>query len=229
MSPERHARPRILNPTVRLGDLPAFLRRHLGGALKTEREFERMEAYLSHLVRWNQKINLTGAKTLEELAQRHVAESLAALPLLPVGPLAAADVGSGAGLPGIPLKIARPDIHLFLVERQHKKAVFLRQAVLEAGLEHAEVVEEPWESWSTSGKAPHLDCVVSRAALDLSLLLDGALRLLRPGGRILLFLGRDKAQALANGRISGTAMLWKGEMLLPGSERRYLVHLEIPA
>jgi 16S rRNA (guanine527-N7)-methyltransferase len=220
----------MLSLSAQLGDLPGLLRRQIRARalLESDRQLEQMEAYLGLLVHWNESINLTGARTLDELVQRHVGESLAALPLLPNGPLAVADAGSGAGFPGLPLRIARPDLRLFLVERQHKKAVFLRQAALEAGLDQVEVVEEPWESWSAAGSAARLDCVLSRAALDLEVLLQGANRLLRPAGRVLLFLGQEKARPLAESPVLGGSLLWKAESLLPGSERRYLVHLEKP-
>jgi 16S rRNA (guanine527-N7)-methyltransferase len=233
LAPNRHGRARIVSLSASQGDLSKLLQRRLGNLLDSSVKLHQVEVFVRLLVRWNARVNLVGARTIDELIERHLAESLAALALLPLGSLALADVGSGAGLPGIPLKIARPGMRLYLVERQQKKAVFLRQAAREIGLQNVHVVEETWETWCRSDSAPQLDGVVSRAALDPELLISAALPLLGPGGLILLFLGREKAEALEKYRGEATqpgvaALRWMGASLLPGSRGRFLVHLQRP-
>lgn len=85
-------------------------------------------AHYELLSRWNRSLNLTKVRSLSEIIRFHYCESLALSRILPTGHLRIADVGSGAGFPGIPLAIARPDCAICLIESHHRKAVFLREA-----------------------------------------------------------------------------------------------------
>src|SRR5271167_1724775 len=94
-----------------------------------------LEAYLDLLLRWNARINLTAVRDPEQIVTRHFGESLFAARILrddgaftPL-PVSLADVGSGAGFPGIPIKLFVPEIHLTLIESQNKKATFLKEAI----------------------------------------------------------------------------------------------------
>ncbi len=93
-----------------------------------------LEAFLALLLRWNVRMNLTAARDAETIVHRHFAESLFAAEHVPAGAVTLLDFGSGAGLPGIPIAIARPDITVTLAESQGKKAAFLREAVRTLGL-----------------------------------------------------------------------------------------------
>jgi 16S rRNA (guanine527-N7)-methyltransferase len=91
-------------------------------------QVEALEAHYELLTRWNRRINLTAIRTLEEAVERHYAESLFLAAHLPPGPLRVADVGSGAGFPGVPVAVLRPDCAVTLIESHQRKAVFLREA-----------------------------------------------------------------------------------------------------
>jgi 16S rRNA (guanine527-N7)-methyltransferase len=108
------------------------LRRHLGPDYPlNEWQGARLEAHYALLMKWNQRINLTAVRDVEELVVHHYCESIALGSILPFGKLRVMDVGSGAGFPGIPFAIARPDCTVLLVESDGRKAVFLKEATLE--------------------------------------------------------------------------------------------------
>jgi 16S rRNA (guanine527-N7)-methyltransferase len=133
----------------------------LGIAIPQETQ-TRLLQYLALLQKWNQVHNLTAVREPETMLVRHVLESLSILPHV-TGPRVA-DVGSGAGLPGIPLAFARPEWRIVLIESIHKKAVFLQQARIELKLENVEVAAERVENYHP---ASGFSSVVSRAFSDL--------------------------------------------------------------
>lgn len=94
----------------------------------TNLQLDQLEAHYNLLQRWNQRMNLTRILTLDDVVRLHYCESLFLGTMLPTGNLSIADVGSGAGFPGIPLAILRPTSHLTLIESHHRKAVFLHEA-----------------------------------------------------------------------------------------------------
>jgi 16S rRNA (guanine527-N7)-methyltransferase len=122
----------------------------------------RLLQYLALIQKWNRVHNLTALREPETMLVRHVLDSLSILPHI-TGPRVA-DVGSGAGLPGIPLALARPECRVVLIESIHKKAVFLQQARIELKLENIEVVAERVEHYHP---VAFFDSVVSRAFSDL--------------------------------------------------------------
>jgi len=130
---------------------------------------ERLLRYMSLLQKWNRVYNLTAIREPARLVSHHLLDSLAVVPHLSGSTVA--DIGSGAGLPGIPIAISRPDWRVFLVESNHKKGAFLRQAVIELGLENAIVVIARAEAWRPE---PTLQIAISRAFSDLSGFVDAA-------------------------------------------------------
>src|ERR1041384_4020535 len=94
----------------------------------TSGQLDQLEAHYRLLIRWNPRLNLTRITSVEEAARLHYCESLFAGYLLPRGSLRIADVGSGAGFPGIPIAILRPECSVTLVESHQRKSVFLREA-----------------------------------------------------------------------------------------------------
>lgn len=133
----------------------------LGLALSQETQ-TRLLQYLALIGKWNQVHNLTAIREPETMLVRHLLDSLSILPCI-AGPRIV-DVGSGAGLPGIPLALARPDWHVVLLESNHKKTVFLQQVRIELELKNVEVAAERAENFrSTDG----FDTVISRAFSDL--------------------------------------------------------------
>ena len=134
----------------------------LGLTLSSEIQARLLE-FLALIQKWNQVHNLTSVRSPETMLVRHLLDSLAVLPY--IGGARIADVGSGAGLPGIPLALARPDWHVALIESNHKKAVFLEQVRIELKLKNVEVVAERVESFHPKHE---FDIVISRAFSDLA-------------------------------------------------------------
>lgn len=122
----------------------------------------RLLQYLALIQKWNRVHNLTSVRKPETMLIRHILDSLAIVPHIR-GPRIV-DVGSGAGLPGIPLALARPEWQLVLVESNHKKATFLRQARIELQLQNVEIAAARIEDFHEGT----FDTVVSRAFSDLA-------------------------------------------------------------
>ena len=166
----------------------------LGLALPRETQ-TRMLQYLALIRKWNQVHNLTAVREPEAMLVRHLLDSLAILPHV-AGPRIA-DVGSGAGLPGIPLALARPEWRVTLVETNHKKTAFLQQARIELDLKNVEVMTERVENFHP---ADGFDVVISRAFSDLADFAGLAGHLCAPGnggGRLVAMKGVYPHEELA--------------------------------
>jgi 16S rRNA (guanine527-N7)-methyltransferase len=150
----------------------------LGLKLRAD-ELAKFERYLDLLEKWNRVYNLTAIRSRERMVTHHLLDSLAILPHVK-GPRVL-DVGSGAGLPGIPLAIANADLRVTVLDSNHKKTAFLHQAVAELGLKNAAVEAERVESWRTSAR---FETIVSRAFSELGEFVAASDRLLAPGGII---------------------------------------------
>lgn len=147
------------------------------------------EHYLSYvdlLVRWNRAYNLSGIRDPARMMTHHVLDSLALLPHL--HGTRCLDVGSGAGLPGLMLALARPDTQWTLLDSNGKKVRFLNQCVRDLGSANVEVVQARIESWAPP--AP-FDTIVSRAFGPLAEFFDAAAPLLAAGGVLLAMKGPD--------------------------------------
>ncbi|HTY12673.1 MAG TPA: 16S rRNA (guanine(527)-N(7))-methyltransferase RsmG [Candidatus Omnitrophota bacterium] len=140
------------------------------------------EVYLHELIEWNNKFNLTSVTDPEEIKVRHFEDSLSVLQAIDLKDESVADVGAGAGFPGIPLKIVRPGIRLTLIEATRKKVDFLKHLIKKLGLD-VEVVwgraEELAKDAKYKGK---FDVVVSRAVAKLPDLAGYCIPLLKKGG-----------------------------------------------
>jgi 16S rRNA (guanine527-N7)-methyltransferase len=148
----------------------------LGLSLASEKE-NNMLIYINILKKWNQVYNLTAIRQPEKMVSAHLLDSLAIVPHVQGRRLL--DVGSGAGLPGIPVAIAKPACDVTLLDSNHKKAAFLRQAVAELRLKNVNVVCERAETWHP---AERFDCIMSRALSELSEFISLTKHLLAPGG-----------------------------------------------
>ena len=141
--------------------------------------------YLALLEKWNRTYNLTAIRDPREMVGKHLLDSLAMH--ASVAEIAArggslADLGTGAGLPGIPLAIAHPGLQVALVESNGKKARFMREAVRTLGLGNARVVESRIEAFDAPGA---FDAITARALATLPLILELGGHLLEPGGVLL--------------------------------------------
>jgi 16S rRNA (guanine527-N7)-methyltransferase len=153
---------------------------------------EKLIDYLTLLSKWNRVYNLTAIREPERMLRQHLLDSLAVLPHIEGNSIV--DVGSGAGLPGIPLAIARPQFRVTLVESNHKKSAFLRQAVIELALPNVEVRDERAEA--VEPRACY-DVVIARAFSDLAELATLAGPLCRPGGMLVAMKGVHPYEELA--------------------------------
>ena len=133
----------------------------LGLELSAE-QIDRLNQYLALLNKWNKTYNLTAVRETERMVAYHVLDSLSALPH--IQGVRVLDVGSGGGMPGMLFAIARPDWQLTLIDANHKKTTFLRQAAIELGLNNVEVHCERVEALA----APAFDVITSRAFADLA-------------------------------------------------------------
>ncbi|MGH8732835.1 MAG: 16S rRNA (guanine(527)-N(7))-methyltransferase RsmG [Burkholderiales bacterium] len=142
---------------------------------------ERLLDYVALLVKWNRTYNLTAIRDPHAMVAHHLLDSLAVLPHLPLGEERGllADAGSGAGLPGIPLAIARPRWRIALAESNQKKSAFLRQAAIELRLPNVEVHEGRVESWRPQEL---FDVVISRAFAALDEFIAACRHLAAPQG-----------------------------------------------
>lgn len=181
--------------------------------------------YLALLVRWNRTYNLTAVRDPRDMVTRHLLDSLALAPHLD-GVATLADLGTGAGLPGIPLAIARPALQVALVESNGKKARFLRHAVRTLGLDNASVHECRAEALDLPGR---FDAITARALATLGDIVAFGGHLLRPGGRLLALKG-----ARPDAEVSGLPPGWRAgdtvRLRVPGLEaERHLAVVHGPA
>jgi 16S rRNA (guanine527-N7)-methyltransferase len=183
---------------------------------------DRCAAYLRLLEKWNRVHNLTAVRETERMVVLHLLDSLSVLPHIPeTGSLL--DVGSGGGLPGIPIALARPDLRVTLLDSSSKKTVFLEQARVELALANVEVVCERVEQWRPAGT---FDVVVSRAFAELGEFVAQAQHLVAPGGRMLAMKGvypfEEIARMPATHRVAQVA-----ELHVPALDaKRHLVFVE---
>lgn len=140
--------------------------------------------YVAMLQKWNKVYNLTAVREPENMVYQHLLDSLAVLPYIGVGRLL--DVGTGGGLPGIVLAIARPELDITLLDSNQKKTTFLRQACIELGLTNVKVECLRVDDFQP---AADFDMVISRAFSELGEFVRLSARLCRPGGVLLAMKG----------------------------------------
>lgn len=182
-----------------------------------EAQRERLIAYLDLLQRWNRAYNLTAVREPAEMVERHLLDSLAIAPYLPQGALL--DLGSGGGLPGVPLAIAEPRRPVTLLDRSGKKVRFLRQCRLELGLEQVEVVQGD----AREGAEARFEGVTARALAPLATLIPMAASWLRPGGELLAHKGGRVAEEIAELPEGVAAALERYELPAAGGAGRSIL------
>ena len=187
------------------------------------RLLEALQRYLDLLLRWNARVNLTAVRDPEKIVTRHFGESLfAGRVLLRAGregaaaALTLADVGSGAGFPGIPMKLFAPGIELTLIESHNKKAVFLREVVRSLGLDRAQVFCGRAEHWTKTA-----DLVTLRAVEQFERVLPVAAKLVAEDGRLGLLIGAR--QDSATQQVLGGNWRWEESVSVPGTEARVVI------
>ena len=152
-------------------------------------------ACLAELKKWNRAYNLTGIKKETDMVIKHLLDSILYLQAVPEDCRTVADIGSGAGFPGIPMQIMRPDMRVYLIEPSGKKAAFLRHVSRQLGLKDIRVIEKRIESTQIGEDIPALvDVAVTRALFDTGTFVKKASRIVRKGGRCIVNKG-PKGQA----------------------------------
>jgi len=175
----------------------------------------RFAAYLSLILRWNKRVNLTAIRDEDGILSRHFVESITLAGALPSGIGTLLDFGSGAGFPGIPIALCRPEISVTLAESQGKKAAFLQEAVRVLGLS-ARVLNGRAES------EPRLyDCVVLRAVDRMPEAVEIAAGLVAEGGWLALMTTESKSSSLESA--AGPSFIWSNPIPLPGSAEGLIV------
>jgi 16S rRNA (guanine527-N7)-methyltransferase len=184
----------------------------------------RLLGYLTLLEKWNRTHNLTSIRGAERMVTHHLLDSLAVLPHLSLrAGERLIDIGSGGGLPGIPLAIARPEWQVALLDSSQKKAAFLRQAAAELKLANAEVVEARAERFAP---VQRFEVVITRAFSDLAQFAATATHLLAPGGRLVAMKGADPKAEIA-ALPADVTIVAVHRLLVPGVEgQRHLVLME---
>lgn len=175
----------------------------------------RFAAYFSLLLRWNQRVNLTAIRDEDGILATHFVESIACARELAAGIVTLLDFGSGAGFPGIPIALCRPEISVTLAESQGKKAAFLQEAVRFLALS-TRVLGARAESESQL-----YDCVVLRAVDRMSKAVETAADLVREGGWLALMTTEPEATGLQ--MAAGQSFSWTRTIPLPGSVERVIV------
>ena len=168
----------------------------------------RLVLYLRELARWNEKVNLTALQTEREIVSKHFLDSLAAVKLLKPDPtlirpgpsLRILDVGSGAGFPGLVLKIQDPEPAITLLEPSLKKAAFLHHVIGLLGLSGVNVLTQRVEQLTGPKQFSAYDLVTTRAVKP-EVVLAEASKLLAPGGRVLLYRVSPMEEAPAGYRL----------------------------
>lgn len=170
--------------------------------------------YLSLLLRWNARTNLTAVRDPDQILERHFLESIACAQFLPASIATLLDYGSGAGFPGLAIAICRPEITVTLAESQNKKAAFLREAVRVTG------VTARVHTGRAETLAEKFDCVTLRAVDRMEEAVESASELVAPNGWLALLTTYTEYPAV---RIAaGPSFSWSDPQLLPGGDQRIL-------
>jgi len=173
--------------------------------------------YIALLLRWNKRISLTTVVDPVEVVRFHFGESLFAASAVPIRGGRLADVGSGAGFPGLALRIAIPDLSVTLIESNARKATFLSEIIRNLKLDRAEVARS--RMGGLSSKGPGFDFITARALGQHDELLAWAMKSLAVNGRVILWLGEGDCA-----KISGKpGWNWRIPIHIPNSERRFLL------
>ena len=210
-----------------MADMKALL---AGAGLCLKRDtLEALERYRALLLDWNGRMDLTSVAG-EEMAARHFLDSLLPLKNAELFPPNARviDVGTGAGFPGLPLAIARPDLSVTLLEAQGKRCQFLNTVRGELGLANAEVIQERAEVLGRAeGRREAYDRAVARAVAPLNVLCEYLLPFVRVGGCALCWKGPAVTAEMEDGAAAAIALGGKAgpllEMAAPGLDTRHVV------
>ena len=176
-------------------------------------------AYLKLLMKWNRRINLTGVKSAEECLRLHFGESLVLLNHVAVeGPLL--DIGSGAGFPGLALKIFLPELPVTLLEPSTKKRAFLQEVARTLNLQGVEVSAARWEKLFSQAQCPAFKTVTTRALGGQEAMAERSDSVLAPGGKFCLWTNRSRQQEIFS---RWDRFEWQEPIPIPGTRERIIL------
>lgn len=176
-----------------------------------------IQRYIALLLQWNKHISLTTVTDPAEVVRFHFGESLFAATAVPIRGGRLADVGSGAGFPGLALRLADPDLSLMLIESNVKKATFLFEIIRDLQLDHVMVARTRMEDFSSADSG--FDFVTARALGKHDELLAWASTNLSSKGKVVLWLGEEDSTAISR----KSEWNWRDPIHIPGSKRRFLL------
>jgi 16S rRNA (guanine527-N7)-methyltransferase len=186
------------------------------GILLTSDQISRLNAYLDLLLTWNTRINLTSIRTPEECVTRHFAESLYLSRRYVLGGRLL-DVGSGAGFPGLALKIAFPSLAATLLEPVAKKRAFLKEVARNCGFSNVEVRPERVDAYRSTNPERQFDVATSRAVGGIPEICRQMASCLKIGGKIFLWLGEDASAHVSS---HTPEVEWREVLPIPLSQKR---------
>jgi 16S rRNA (guanine527-N7)-methyltransferase len=177
----------------------------------------RIRAYITLLLKWNRTISLTSITDPAEIVGRHFGESMYASKLLPVENCRLADVGTGAGFPGLALKIACPDAQILLVDSNKKKCAFLSEVVRELGFKGVEIHTERFEEIRPDNVQANI--ITSRAVGEFKDLIRWSKNALVRRGHLILWVGAEDSTRIAQ----TPSWTWQPAVHIPESQRRFIL------
>lgn len=182
-----------------------------------EDQIRQIREYTLLLLKWNRSMSLTSITDPVEIVTRHFGESMYASKLLPVENCRLVDIGTGAGFPGLALKIAHPGIRLILVESSKKKCAFLFEVIRALGFSDVEVWNERFEQIRPDGVSANI--ITARAVGEFKQLLRWSSIALARRGHILLWVGGEDSTRIAR----SANWIWQPAVLIPDSQRRFIL------
>lgn len=185
------------------------------GAALTPEQAEQCDIYARLLTEWNEKMNLTAITAPEEMLVKHFVDSLTLAPELPQGTFSLIDVGTGAGFPGVPIAILRPDCRVTLLDSLNKRLVFLETLCRELGLSVTRVHARAEEGGRKPELREQFDVATARAVAALPLLCEYCLPFVKVGGVFLALKGPDADAELSGAKRALSELRGKAEAVVP--------------
>jgi len=183
----------------------------------SQSQLNSIKDYIELLLLWNQTINLTAIEDPVEIVSRHFGESLFAATFLDIGYSRLADVGTGAGFPGLALKIVCPSAKVTLFESNIRKCAFLKEIAQRLGFIDVDIRRQRYAEFEATGAV--FDFVCARALGDYPGFMPWARRMIRPEGRVVLWLGTEESIRLGRRK----EFIWDAPVAIPESRRRVIL------
>lgn len=178
---------------------------------------DQVRSYIDLLLRWNRRMSLTTVTEPLQVLRFHFGESLFAISQVPIRHGRLADVGSGAGFPAVPIRMALEAIHVTLIESNRKKCAFLSEVARELALNNFDVHSGRMEDME--GRSAQFDFVTARAVAMDAAYLRWAQNRLAPRGEVVLWLGQEDCKKISRSE----RFEWRAPIRIPNSDRRYLL------